>query len=384
MKKFVYLCGMILLCLNMQAQIPDREIKNDDGFCYGTMVKNLSVPQPGNNLPITPGWRKYSAFSDDFDGNQLDLTKWKIKDNMVHSHHPYVGFHNSPSNVHVENGKLYLTLTHNTEGVVFPYNEGTTIPTYLSGWISTQNPIRYGYFETECYLPLNHKYWPCFWTLNPITQTYVEVDVFERKAIDGVAVPDKLLQNCYAANLGQRSDLTQILTFPQSMTDNTYVFGVEVLPNELVFYINGRVTSHIKYDETLYNDWNTYTCTDMLELNNMYLILSFTCHTSDNDPILPEQSTWFEYVHSYKLERGETNTYHPTTFVPSDESTKVYPHVILGGTGCTANVSTSTAIWAEQDIVLDKGFELTANTPFSARVISVPDTIHSHLYINKR
>lgn len=384
MKKTIYLCGMMFLCLNMLAQIPDRKIKNDDGFCYGTMVKNLSVPQPGNNIPITPGWRKYTPFSDDFEGNQLDTDIWIVKDSLVHPNHSNVGYTNSPSNVHVENGKLYLTLTHNTEGKVFPFQGGTTVPTYLSGWISTNHRIRYGYLETKCYLPSNHKYWPCFWTLNSNSQTYVEVDVFERKAINGVAVPDKLLQNCYAANLGQRSDLTQILTFPQFITGDSLVFGVEVLPNELVYYINGRVTSHVKYDETLFNDWNTYTCTDILELHHMKLILSFTCHTSDNDPLLPEQSTWFDYVNSYKLERGDAETYHPTTFIPSDESTKVYPHVILGGTGCTANVNTSTAIWAEQDIVLDKGFELSANTPFSARVISVPNTTHSDLYINKR
>lgn len=72
---------------------------------------------------------------------------------------------------------------------------------------------------------------------------------------------------------------------------------------------------------------------------------------------------------------------HPIDFTPSNESTKVYPHVILGGTGCVANVSTSSAIWAEQDIILDKGFELSEGTSFSARVISVPDASNSNLYI---
>ena len=75
------------------------------------------------------------------------------------------------------------------------------------------------------------------------------------------------------------------------------------------------------------------------------------------------------------------DTYHPTVFSPSVESTKVYPHVVLGGTGCSAIVSTPTAIWAEQDIILDKGFELSAGTSFSARVISVPNPEDSDLYI---
>ncbi len=60
---------------------------------------------------------------------------------------------------------------------------------------------------------------------------------------------------------------------------------------------------------------------------------------------------------------------------------KVYPHIILGGNGCSAYISTPTALWAEQDIVLDKGFELAPCTAFSARVIAVPDPDHSPLYI---
>lgn len=79
---------------------------------------------------------------------------------------------------------------------------------------------------------------------------------------------------------------------------------------------------------------------------------------------------------------ANVSTYHPVVFSVSDESTKVYPHVILGGVGCTAVVNSPAGIWAEQDIILDKGFELSANTPFSARVISVPNGSESELYIN--
>ncbi|MBQ8959008.1 MAG: hypothetical protein IJ057_11030 [Bacteroidales bacterium] len=65
---------------------------------------------------------------------------------------------------------------------------------------------------------------------------------------------------------------------------------------------------------------------------------------------------------------------------PIKESSKVYPHVVLGGTGYEANISSKAAIWAEQDIILGAGFELSANTPFSARVISVPNPTSSDLY----
>ncbi len=102
----------------------------------------------------------------------------------------------------------------------------------------------------------------------------------------------------------------------------------------------------------------------------------------DSTPILIiEKASYTSSEKGNSLDRGDIDTYHPTIFSPSDESTKVYPHVILGGTGCVANVSSPTAIWAEQDIILDKGFQLSSNTAFSARVIKVPDPEHSKLYI---
>ncbi|MBR4838340.1 MAG: hypothetical protein IK004_07880 [Bacteroidales bacterium] len=64
-----------------------------------------------------------------------------------------------------------------------------------------------------------------------------------------------------------------------------------------------------------------------------------------------------------------SNSYHPLVFTPSAESCKVYPNVILGGDGYTATVNTSTAVWAEQTIILDKGFEIPAGVTFSARRI---------------
>lgn len=96
---------------------------------------------------------------------------------------------------------------------------------------------------------------------------------------------------------------------------------------------------------------------------------------------MPIENCLFDYFRYYKLVRGSENTFHPSVFVPSGESTKVYPHVVLGGSGCNAIISTATAVWAEQDIILDKGFQLEAGTAFSARVINVPDPEHSSLYI---
>ena len=151
---------------------------------------------------------------------------------------------------------------------------------------------------------------------------------------------------------------------------------------ELVGYKAKYVTSHLKYteDTTSVNSWNSYTCTHIEEMIPVLIKLIMNCYPGTKILPQPNEPACFSYFKYYRLERGDTDTYHPTVFTPSNESTKVYPHIILGGTGCTANITTSTAIWAEQDIVFDKGFEVAAGTSFSARVINVPNPGSSPLY----
>lgn len=370
------------------AQSNDKSFNEDSQYC-NWREKRLYLDYHSNHLPITAGWRYDSIYSDEFESTNLS-TKWNAYHKKWDGKNTHVGYINSQQNICIKNGKLYLIVTENVTNISCYCSWNTVgshyiVPELLSGWLMYSDKIRYGYFETECYLPKNHNYWPCFWLYrrDDAINDYDEVDVFERTKADGTDQPNIIRQNCYNKNgYPDYSKTTQILTFPDSISGTVSVFGVEILPKEVVFYINGHVSSHLQYNENLsaFNSWNTYTCTDVEEMIPMHMLLTLTCDPTQISLPLPHDSAWFEYTRCYKLERGSMDTYHPTTFAPSNESTKVYPHVVLGGTGCTAQINTSTAIWAEQDIILDKGFELSANTAFSARVISVPDPMNSELY----
>jgi len=392
MKKFIYLCGMLFLSMNMMAQQKNTIQAKDSNYCYGWKEKRLNVPYRMDTIPHTPGWRYDSVYSDEFNGTSINTYKWEVKDTMWHASNTHVGYVNFHDNVHVENGKLYLTVRNNDNNVLCHCSWNTTgphsiIPELLSGWIQSNKKVQYGYFETKCYLPRNHNYWPCFWLYkrDESISDYDEVDVFERTSGEGTNQPNKLRQNCYnKVDYPDYSKISQILTFPDSITGRSSIFGVEVLPKEVVFYINGHVTSHLVFNEDAdkFNYWNTLTCTDIEEMIPMRMLLTLTCDPTQTALPLPYESAWFDYARCYKLERDSIiDTYHPSVFTPSDISTRVYPHIILGGTGYTANISTSTALWAEQDIILDKGFELSEGTAFSARVISVPNATESPLYI---
>lgn len=398
MKKFVYFCALMLICLDILAQqSPTRQLP-DNMYCNPWKQKKLDVNYNPTNITIAPGWRYDSFYSDEFTGTAVNTNKWTILNKKWHKSKSNVGYINSTNTVAVDTGFLFLNVVTNDDSIVCHWtydpndpNDTTVIPKLLSGWIQSKDTIRYGYIETKCYLPKNHNYWPCFWTTrryrpNDYYDDYDEVDVFERTHKNETNYPNKIRQNCYngaGCKHTEPSFLTQILTLQDSITGRASVFGAEILPEEVVFYINGHVTSHLVFNEdhNKFNEWNTYTCTDIEEMLAMYMVLSLTCDSNQMTIPLPHERSWFDYVRCYKLERGSINTYHPLSYSVSNESTKVYPHVILGGTGCTAIVNSPSAVWAEQDIILDKGFELSTNTAFSARVVLVPDAEHSELYI---
>lgn len=396
MRKFIYLCGMMLLSMNIMAQQRSQLEHDSLRYCHGKHYKYLEIKYDTSKIELTPGWRYDSVLSDEFDSAPINTEKWTVKHKKfqpdsikIANNDINMGYINRPENICIQDSSLVLSITQNSENIWCQPSWGnydSIVPRLLSGWITSKKDFRYGYIETECYLPQNHHYWPCFWTTgrNDAIVDYDEVDVFERTDTHETDYPYMIRQNCYnGAGTPHVSFLSSILTLADhdSITGRSSVFGAEILPEEVVFYINGHVTGHLKYHESLGNDWNIYTCTDIEEMIPMFFILSLTCPEFQHTVPLPIDSAAFKYMRCYKLKRGSVDTYHPTVFVPSDESTEVYPHIILGGNGCTASISTPTALWAEQDIILDKGFDLSSGTPFSARVISVPNPGTSPLYI---
>lgn len=385
MRKVLYFCGMILLSLDIYAQqtIPNPANGREVDYC-SYLKKYLELDFPTTSLPPTQGWIKIDTLSDEFEDTLIDFDKWKVLDEYYHTGNDQTGY--LKENVCIEDGYLAIFLSYNPSGIECQNNSADPkIFNYFTGKVVSNNRIQYGYLETKCYFPQNCRYRPGFWTYyqrfsQPL---YDEIDVFEMYK-DLQYGNRQFLQNCYHnINYPNTSKCYQRLTFSTPFSGQEATFGVEILPHEIVFYVNGHVTSHLRYNNELANSWNTFTCTDVDEMIPMVSILEMMATIDGLQGgafPLPYDSCKFDYFRCYKLSRGSVDNYHPTVFIPSEESAKVYPHVILGGTGCTAQINTSTAIWAEQDIILDKGFELSAGTLFSARVISVPDPANSPLY----
>lgn len=382
MRKTVYICLLLLFSTGVMSQNHDETKALGTDYC-SYFQKNIELPFPQTSASVVDGWVYDTFYSDEFNGNSIDQSKWEVKDHYYHPNNNSIGY--LADNVSIVGGNLVLSVTQDIVGQYYHYHlNDTTYPilclNYATGGISSTSYIRYGYYEVECYLPKNHRYHPCFWTIGGDSE-YDEIDVFE--LTNGTNSPYRFLQNEYSNVHDNRSSKTkQVLTLTDSITGKTSRFGVEVLPYEIVFYVNGQVTSRLLHSSSLANSTNAFTCSDITKTVPMEVMLTFSTDVSSGIP-QPHEDFVVNYFRCYKLVRGDTETYHPTAFTPSSESCKVYPHVILGGTGCTATITSSTAVWAEQDIILDKGFELSATTAFSARVIQHgdEDPQESPLYI---
>ncbi|MBC8315018.1 MAG: family 16 glycosylhydrolase [Bacteroidales bacterium] len=302
---------------------------------------------------------------------------------------PSAYFSNSLENVKVESGKLKLKIVERDPFVCTYYNNQTPVTKtyyYSGGWVATQNPIHYGYIEMKCYLPADIALYPCFWmygTIWPYQMTdYDEIDVFEKSLY--IPSNSMLMQNFYHdTGLPTWNKLCQTLEFNQSYVGQENIFAVEWLPEEIHFYINGNLTSSIKYttNSCYYNypnpDNSYYTCTEFKYATPQKFQISLSLNLEANPNPLLTQGFEIDYIRSYKLTEGYNYEFWPASFSMSNpDMFKVHKSVRLGGPGHSAIIppGVNITLWGKEGIILDQGFTLSPGTDFTARTIKTdPD-----------
>ncbi|HOZ30112.1 MAG TPA: family 16 glycosylhydrolase [Bacteroidales bacterium] len=362
-------------------------------FCegeYGWRLKEKDFGAvPTNYIPITTGWVTYAPFTDEF--NSFDNTKWSKVNDQCFAYAADEAYYSSYyQNVYVSGGKLYLKARHLASPISCTHWDGTKDYDYSSGYVYSNNPIRYGYIEIKCKLPANIALSPCFWLYDFVGDyhppyegyRYDEIDVFELYVPGmGYDVSKTLMQNIHH-NLhdpSTKSSLTQNIYFTNSFLNQDIIFAVEWLPEEMHFYVNGNLTKSVKFaeeSEVPYNVKSDFTCTHFL--NAIEQKMQITLGVNSLISQYPDLSQGFviDYIRSYKLVEGFNYEYWPTSFSISDPNMfKVHKNIRLGGTGKTANIPSgeNITIWATDGIILDKGFTVAGNTTFVARNIATTD-----------
>lgn len=210
-------------------------------FC--ATISLSAAPQDGRKL----------VWSDDFEGTELDLSKWRFRKTMDSSDCIYT---NDSRTAKVENGCLHLS--------VVPSGDSSK-PQMLSRGIATHETMafKYGYLEMRAKVPFRHGAWPSFWMTavkeyrkSPWTS---EIDIFEAFSSTNAIAPNlhkwgwnpKTKKNDHVMLPGGEGKGTRQYVFKDAskLNDEYHVYGFEWTPEEMSFYVDGEKYYSVAIDD---------------------------------------------------------------------------------------------------------------------------------------
>ena len=201
------------------------------------------------------------VWSDEFDGDELDTSKWGYEWWVTERKGGY--WHEDM--VSVRDGNLVISAEYKSEPLENRYydkwHDTIDFKPYKPGWytgiVTTQNKYSqcYGYFETRCILPAATGLWSAFWMMNDGVfnvdnsgQDGTEVDIFESfyykdYAVGGDYISTGIHYDGYGPEEKGATIGKSYLKNDPYAEYNTY--GVEWNEKEYIFYINGVETGRI-------------------------------------------------------------------------------------------------------------------------------------------
>lgn len=205
------------------------------GFgCASTVPLNPAIPSTGYTL----------AWHDEFDGANLDMTKW--------SHYapgPRREAVNVPEAVTLD-GQGHLVITTSRVDVPDQKAAGGKKSEYHTGMITTRDTYqtRYGYFEARIQFQREVGHWSAFWIQTPTmsnpvgdpAKAGVEIDIIEY--LRNGTYPTKAQHTIHwdVRTPQQKRDFAA----PEipAIAEGFHTYGCEWTPEVLIFYVDGRET----------------------------------------------------------------------------------------------------------------------------------------------
>jgi beta-glucanase (GH16 family) len=181
-------------------------------------------------LPPAPDGKQWKlAWHDEFDGQQLDETKWnrlgdwKRRDGYWVKEDAYL------------NGKGSLVLRTRKDG-----------DRYTCGAVNTAGKFEhaFGYYVARCKLPKQPGHWPAFW-LMAAGVNHVGDEGRDGTEIDIIEVPwrdGRLTSNLHWDGYGKAHKSAGTKFARPDILEGWHTFGLLWLPTEYVFYVDGQET----------------------------------------------------------------------------------------------------------------------------------------------
>lgn len=222
------------------------------------------------SLPSSVASGYKMTWHDEFNGNQLDTTKWGYQYGCFDpAQRSQVNYTDSPENVSVQDGYLNLTARYSPTKTKW---DGTQIPRtckdgsttydapFTSGMITTKTKdgkVLYAapgtgfYAEARIKLPTARSSWSSFWATGTKGgwPGNGEIDVFESKGYD----PSFLMSNIHTPRVGNPKKTTQHQGMMKGDTASSqsefHTYGVLKTADAIEFYFDGQMTHRVKMQD---------------------------------------------------------------------------------------------------------------------------------------
>jgi len=235
-------------------------------------------------------------WSDEFDGDSLDMTKWNIESG---TNGPVV---KKTENVKVEGGDCVITLRRDNPQEGFEYSSAYVTTAYKFSFC-------YGRLEFRAKLPVGQGMWPALWTLG---DNYLEIGNDEKAwplcgEIDvmelvGSSDPQNPFDNKkilgtlhWGPDRDNHEQAHNSWYLSDSPAEDYHIYAVEWDENEIVWYVDEKAYLRVKLDDP---DMGTAF------MQKHWIIMNINLYTwgdtAYNETTPDEASMYVDYVRVYK------------------------------------------------------------------------------------
>ena len=208
-------------------------------FLSGLLFLTIGTAVGQDSPPATPVNLKL-VWSDEFDGDSLDYSKWGVEENAFGGGNNELQIYTDrTANVRVENGSLVLEAHNDKAGI------SGTVRDYSSGRVRTKHrgDWKYGRIEVRAKLPIGQGIWPAIWML-PTDNKYGgwaasgEIDIMEYR---GQNPQDVLGTLHYGGGWPKNTHSGATYTLPSgTFADDFHTFAVDWEEGKIVWLVDGK------------------------------------------------------------------------------------------------------------------------------------------------
>lgn len=376
MKKFIYLCGMMLLSLDIMAQI-DLNDQNWDTLFIENFSGNRYWDANWRDRNGDPNyqsiWRCY-ANEYWFCGATTKREEHQAfrPDNAVFSSDQtmkLVGEFYSQDNMRCGEDYEPAPPPHRCDTPSTAQHQSIH---YYSGMIETINPVGFGYYEMECKMPVHDGASSSFWFWSCEGGTYNEIDVFEhskalcfnnidRGTLSGIWYnPDSTnYSHDPISGYGAHRHHSTFYALPNTSTtlESYHRFGCLWLPEKVEFYVDGNIVNE---------------CSSPEHIPQFPMWLKIM-HLEDDSAFIRSTASWWEgtdkmtinYVKAFRLKTNCNDNVTIRSITDFNNYSYSVKRSITAGaqTGVlTLPCESHIVLRAVESITIDGGFEVPIGT----------------------